>query len=144
MTADRARDVVYADLVAALLAAHRDPAGARFDTDLRAHVAAGEVSPAAAADLARWHGTAIEALTEHIRTVLPPALEALERAEQHTAETYDGEDAHVDAEELPSTEPADLPRRLGDRRRMIVAGLTTVQPDITLDLTRAPRGQREA
>jgi hypothetical protein len=144
MSADGTRGVVYADLIAALVAAHRDPAGARFDTELRAHLAAGDVSPAAAAELARWHGAAIEALVDHIRTVLPPALEALERAEQHTTETYDAEGAQVAPAEPPSTEPADLPTRLEDRRRMIVAGLTTVQPDTTLDLTRAERGQREA
>jgi len=81
---------VYADLVSGLLGARTDEATARFDSELDAAVERGEVGAELARRLRFWQRASLRALTDHTRTVLPPALGALE-ASRREAEAYVGE-----------------------------------------------------
>jgi hypothetical protein len=74
----------YADLVAGLLDAHDDLATARFDAELAAAVAAGDVSAETARVLRFWQRAAQRALLDHARTALPAALRGLDAARAET------------------------------------------------------------
>jgi hypothetical protein len=91
MTTDGARHVAYADLVGGLLDARVDPATEHFDAELSAAVAAGTVTAEAARTLRFWQRASVRGLVEHARTVLPPALSALEAAREESKETVEAE-----------------------------------------------------
>jgi hypothetical protein len=131
--------------VAGLLEARRDVAGARFDTELSALERAGAVTPEAARLLRYWQRASVRAVVDHARLVLPPALTALDEADdeaQRSAED-DAEAWHraAEAAEEAATAPSGAagrgapgasgtpasgqPTSLEDhRRRLLVAGLT--------------------
>ena len=159
MTTEGARQVAYADLVGGLLDARLDPATERFDAELTAAIAAGTVTAEAARTLRFWQRAGIRGLVEHARTVLPPALAALEAAREESSETVAAEqrswaEATAEPGERPgtpgdatagtpgeATEPAVTPStgpsiNLTDHRhsRLIVAGLmASLAPDDTDD-----------
>jgi hypothetical protein len=91
MTTDGARHVAYADLVGGLLDARVDPATEHFDAELSAALAAGTVTAEAARTLRFWQRASVRGLVEHARNVLPPALSALEAAQEESKETVAAE-----------------------------------------------------
>ncbi len=91
MTTDGARHVAYADLVGGLLDARVDPATEHFDAELSAALAAGTVTAEAARTLRFWQRASVRGLVEHARSVLPPALSALEAAQEESKETVAAE-----------------------------------------------------
>ena len=83
---DLAERRVYADLVDGLVDARDDPASARFDAELDAAVADGEISAATARRLRFWQRASVRALADHTRAVLPTCLSALEASRREAAE----------------------------------------------------------
>lgn len=139
-------DRVYGDLVAGLLDARPDPATERFDAELEHAVERGDLTAHTARMLRFWQRASLRALVDHTRAVLPTVLGALEAsrraAEADLASTIAALSAVpdepepgtvVDLRDTPgpaSTPGASGPSSLGERRRLIVAGLTTVLPVI--------------
>src|SRR5688572_13063672 len=117
MTTDGARHVAYADLVGGLLDARVDPATEHFDAELSAALTAGTVTAEAARTLRYWQRASVRGLVEHARSVLPPALSALEAARAASKAP--------DATQPPVTPAAEGSINLTDHRRsrLIVAGL---------------------
>jgi hypothetical protein len=76
------RQDAWSDLVSGLLDARDDPATARFDEELAAAVAAGEVTPHAAHRLRYWQRACLRALSDHVLTVVPASLGALAEARE--------------------------------------------------------------
>ena len=85
MSTGNARGSAYADLVSGLLDARSDPATERFDAELAEAVSSGAVTPDAARLLRFWQRAAQRALVDHVRTVLPPALHALDASRTESA-----------------------------------------------------------
>lgn len=151
MTSGSTNGEAWVEVVDSLLDVRTDPATERFDAELAAAVADGTVSPEAAHRLRFWQRASVRALADHVRTVLPVALGALDAA-RHDAGQYVDESAAIlaaaeadaraqaatdDADEPPA--PADLTARRAsataapDRStleagspRLLVAGLTAV------------------
>ena len=149
MTTDGARHVAYADLVGGLLDARVDPATEHFDAELSAALTAGTVTAEAARTLRYWQRASVRGLVEHARSVLPPALSALEAARAESKETVAAEQRSwtaatggtardladqanlTDASNAPdATQPPVTPAAEGSinltdhrRSRLIVAGL---------------------
>jgi hypothetical protein len=153
MTTEGARHVAYADLVGGLLDARLDPATEHFDAELSAALAAGTVTAEAARTLRFWQRASVRGLVEHARNVLPPALSALEAAQEESKETVAAEQrswteatGRSAKDPIDPTEPtgpanpttpavtpsAERSINLTDRRRsrLIVAGLmSSLTPD---------------
>lgn len=142
-TTSAARRAALADLVAGLLEARQDSAGARFDGELEALERAGEVSPTAARLLRYWQRASVRALVDHARLVLPPTLAALDEADDdarravdddsetwsralaNAAETGPGEQAAEGWAPRPDRGSDRTPTSLEEhRRRLLIAGLT--------------------
>ena len=77
MSTDAGHERVYRDLVAGLVDARDDPVTARFDDELAAAVARGDMTADAAHRLRFWQRASVRALADHTMTVLPAALGAL-------------------------------------------------------------------
>jgi hypothetical protein len=77
-----ARAGAYADLLAAVLAARSDPATARFDAEIAAAEAAGQLDGATARNLRWWQRESVRGLGDHLSVVLPGLLVALIDAER--------------------------------------------------------------
>jgi hypothetical protein len=90
--------------VAGLLEARIDPVTERFDAELAAAVDAGTVSPEAARTLRFWQRASLRALVDHGRSVLPPALGALEAARQESLAAVATEQEAWQAARSPLTE----------------------------------------
>lgn len=103
MSGNPRSEATYSQLLAALLDAREDAAGARFETILAIAEAGGEVSSELARELRYWQRAATAAVGEHIRTTLPGLLASLEFAATQAA---------VDVEEA-----ADAWRRASDPQR---------------------------
>jgi hypothetical protein len=133
--------------------ARTDPASERFDEELTAVVNSGAVSPAIARRLRHWHRASVQAVSEHARIALPPAIaavtsaaEAAHAAAEDAAAEW-GEGAARDEEELsnaffdgrrpqPYTPPSSAPppayapaprvpeASAEPQERLLVAGLT--------------------
>lgn len=125
MAADRG--AAYADLVAAVLDLRSPDATARFDDAVAAAVSAGSLTAELARHLRMLQREAERSLVEHAATVLPPALVALDRAN----------DAHVTEPPVepapPESDPADAPAPHDPdppadltARRLLVAGLRPI------------------
>jgi hypothetical protein len=71
---------VFADLVGGLVDAREDPAAVRFDAELAAAVTRGEITPDTAKRLRAWQRASVRGVADHVRTVLPAVLAALESA----------------------------------------------------------------
>ncbi len=80
------RPSAYADLLAALLAVRSDPATQRFDHELMAAEARGEIDPATARTLRWWQRESLRGLSDHLSTVLPHLLDDLATAQAAAAE----------------------------------------------------------
>jgi hypothetical protein len=76
---------VYGDLVAGLLDARDSPASDRFDEELAAAVATGDLTADGARRLKLWQNAAVAELADHVRTVLPATLNALAEARAKAA-----------------------------------------------------------
>jgi hypothetical protein len=87
MSSASARGVAYSDLVGGLLDARVDAATQRFDAELIAAVEAGAVTTEAARRLRFWQRASVRGVVDHARTVLPPALEALDSARDESKRT---------------------------------------------------------
>jgi hypothetical protein len=98
------RETAYAGLVAGLLEARIDPVTERFDAELAAAVDAGTVTPEAARTLRFWQRASLRALVDHGRSVLPPALGALEAARQESLTAVATEQEAWQAARSPLTE----------------------------------------
>jgi hypothetical protein len=85
--ADRDDASAYADLLAALITAYSDPASARFDAELAAAEARGEVHGEAARTLRWWQRQSVRGLEEHLTTVLPVLLARLAAADDAAHES---------------------------------------------------------
>ncbi len=132
MTTGGAREQAYANLVSALLDARDDPATARFDEELARGVDAGMVSADAARALRFWQRATLKALVDHARSVLPPALTALDasRAGAHDVVGAVG-GSPGDPHQIPSSPAAQPPSSLDERRRrFLVAGLTNASRNV--------------
>jgi hypothetical protein len=70
----------YADLLAAVLALRADPASERFDAELAAAEASGELDGATARTLRWWQRESVRAVGEHLAATLPDLLVSLEAA----------------------------------------------------------------
>jgi hypothetical protein len=148
---DLGRDV-WTDLVGGLIDARADPATARFDAELAAAVAAGDLPEETATRLRFWQRASVRAVADHARTVLPVALGALDAARREAQEDVEVAEATLEAAtaaRAAAAEPGentgvparpdevDLLRRAstpeparpstleGDRPRQLVAGLVT-------------------
>jgi len=75
------RPSAYADLLAALLAVRSDPATQRFDHELMAAEARGEIDPATARTLRWWQRESLRGLSDHLAGVLPHLLDDLAAAQ---------------------------------------------------------------
>ena len=74
------------DLVAAALAARTDPATARFDEEIAAAQARGELHPGLAEWLRSWQRASVRELEQHVLTTVPPIIAAVvESAERARA-----------------------------------------------------------
>lgn len=130
--ASATRRTALADLVAGLLEARRDIAGDRFDAELAALERAGDVSPEAARLLRYWQRASVRAVVDHARLVLPPALTALDEADQEASRAVEDDAAswqraaaEASASSSRTSLPTGQPTSLEDhRRRLLVAGLT--------------------
>lgn len=162
MSPDRAgyaRYQVYADLVAGLLDARDDPASNRFDIELDHALDAGTITAETARRLRFWQRASVRALADHVRTVVPTALGALEASRREAETSVEGmadtlgADPQVQDHPGPDEEPAvstvtDLRGLGGDTpvatsspapprtstlgthgNRLIVADLVTAAPD---------------
>lgn len=127
-------EAAYAGLLAAVLDARDDVAGARFDAVLSMAEAAGEISPELARELRYWQKAASHAVAEHVRVAMPAVLGILETAAAHAARDVDdaadawrrasdprpvGSSDTMALDQSPHA-PIDL---LEHRRRALVAGL---------------------
>ena len=83
------RPSAYADLLAALLAVRQDPATARFDHELMAAEARGEIDGATARTLRWWQRESLRGLSDHLASVLPHLLDDLAAAQAAAAEAVD-------------------------------------------------------
>lgn len=81
------RAAAYADLLAALLAARSDPATARFDEEVAAAEAAGELDGTTARNLRWWQRESMRGLADHLEAVLPALLVGLVDADQRAAQS---------------------------------------------------------
>jgi hypothetical protein len=131
-TSPATRRTALADLVAGLLEARRDVAGARFDDELAALERAGDVSAEAARLLRYWQRASVRAVVDHARLVLPPALTALDESDTEAQRAVEDDAAswtRANEDAASSTPrgsvPTGQPTSLEDhRRRLLVAGLT--------------------
>lgn len=134
MSGSNRSEATYAGLLAAVLDARDDVAGARFDAVLSMAEAAGEISPELARELRYWQKAAAHAVAEHVRTTMPAVLGIIEAAATHAARDVDdaadawrrasdprpvGGSNPLSLEQAPPA-PTDL---LEHRRRALVAGL---------------------
>lgn len=83
------RPSAYADLLAALLAVRPDPATARFDQELMAAEARGEIDPATARTLRWWQRESLRGLSDHLAAVLPHLLDDLAAAQSAASEAVE-------------------------------------------------------
>lgn len=151
-----ARHQVYVDLVAGLIDAREDPASARFDDELDRAVAAGTVTAETARRLRFWQRASVRAMADHVRSVIPTAIGALDasRREAHTVAQQMAETLGADPQQQPDgmevgLDPADISTdtpspasspmapgasTLGTRgNRLIVADLVTAVPDVSVE-----------
>ena len=73
---------VHGEHVDALLAAREAPASARFDVELADAVDHGALDLETAARLQLWHRAAVAEAVDHVRAVLPAALDAVASARE--------------------------------------------------------------
>ncbi len=129
---DRPDEAAYADLVAGLLDARDDLAGTRFDVALQDAVASGEVSADTARALRFWQRAALRELADHVATVLPATLAALDRARAEAAARLAADETLItggsapisDTEREAANTLSERSPIVDDRRRLIVAALT--------------------
>lgn len=76
------RSAAYAELVTGLLEARHDAASARFDTEIAAAEADGRIDERTARVLRWWQRESVRAVVDHARAVIPPALGAIDAADQ--------------------------------------------------------------
>lgn len=115
MTTDGARGSLWSDLVNGLLDARTDPATARFDAELAAAVAAGELSRRTAQRLRFWQRAAVNAADDHARTVVPAVLGVLETARSEAQASTEQGVATLDAAEAGAPAATDaLPPAAAD------------------------------
>ena len=74
------RAAAYGELVAGLLDVRDQSTTERFDEALRAGVASGRLDPATAAELRWLQRESVQAVVDHARTALPPALMGIDEA----------------------------------------------------------------
>ena len=85
------RGDIWTDLVSSIIDSRTEEATRRFDADIAAAVAVGEISEQTSQRLQGWQRASIRELADHVRTVLPATLRAVDSAR---------EDALAHAEEL--------------------------------------------
>lgn len=78
---------VWTDLVGGLVDARTDPATARFDAELAAALADGSLAEDVAHRLRFWQRASVRVLVDHVMTVLPVAVGALDAA-RRDADAY--------------------------------------------------------
>ena len=127
---------IGSDLVAGLIDARDTPASDRFDAELEAAVAAGEVTPDAARRVRLWQRASVSELADHIRAVLPTALAALadardaanRRVQERATTTPDGPATRDTPDPASVPEPAAAPTLEGRPARLMVADLVVSTP----------------
>jgi hypothetical protein len=83
------RSSAYAELVSGLLEARHDAASARFDAEVAAAEADGRIDERTARVLRWWQRESVRAVVEHARSVIPPALGALDEADEEASRQND-------------------------------------------------------
>jgi hypothetical protein len=83
------RSAAYAELVSGLLEARHDAASARFDAEIAAAEADGRIDERTARVLRWWQRESVRAVVEHARAVIPPALGAIDIADEDAARQND-------------------------------------------------------
>ena len=83
------RPSAYAELLQALLSVRSDPATARFDRELEAAAARGEIDAATARTLRWWQRESLRGLSDHLVSVLPHLLDDLAAAHSAAAEAVE-------------------------------------------------------
>ncbi len=125
MSAGEAAGSLWSDLVNGLLDARTDHATPRFDAELSAAVAAGELTTRAAQRIRFWQRAAVNALDDHARTVLPAMLGALDASDAEARAYVEQSAAMLDAGEAgpdavtgptPTPTPKDPPGAVGPER----------------------------
>src|SRR6476620_4658093 len=79
------RSSAYAELVSGLLEARHDAASGRFDAEGAAAEADGRIDERTARVLRWWQRESVRAVVEHARSVIPPALGALDEADEEAS-----------------------------------------------------------
>jgi hypothetical protein len=141
------RAAAYSELVAGLLDVRDQSTTERFDEALRAGVASGRLDPATAAELRWLQRESVQAVVDHARTALPPALLGIDEAraavaaaplQRFVAPEHPAPATHVaDADWLTTPSWEDLPLTTATAataattepamvRRLLVAGLTSL------------------
>jgi hypothetical protein len=83
------RSTAYAELVSGLLEARHDSASARFDVEVAAAEADGRIDERTARVLRWWQRESVRAVVEHARSVIPPALGAIDEADEQATRQND-------------------------------------------------------
>ncbi len=89
MTGRVDRSSAYAELVSGLLEARHDAASGRFDAEVAAAEADGRIDERTARVLRWWQRESVRAVVEHARSVIPPALGALDEADEEASRQND-------------------------------------------------------
>ena len=89
MTGRADRSSAYAELVSGLLEARHDAASGRFDAEVAAAEADGRIDERTARVLRWWQRESVRAVVEHARSVIPPALGALDEADEEASRQND-------------------------------------------------------
>jgi hypothetical protein len=76
------RSTAYAELISGLLEARHDAASARFDAEVTSAEADGRIDERTARVLRWWQRESVRAVVDHARAVIPPALGAIDEADE--------------------------------------------------------------
>lgn len=138
-TPQSSRAGAWSDLVAGVLDSRTDEASQRFDDELAASVANGSVPEQTAQRLRFWQRASVRGVAEHVRTVFPATLRALEVAREeeraYVEEASSDLTAAAAGSDATRTGAGDVrrasaaagaqPRTLEERRpRLLIADLT--------------------
>jgi hypothetical protein len=102
---DRPNGDPWSDLIAGITDVRADEATRRFDAELETALADGEVTHQAAQRLRAWQRASVRGVVEHVRTVLPAILRALDTAGRDALAYAENAADHLVSLERTDAEP---------------------------------------